>query len=115
MLTNPSPPELESYSGRSNAAAARRSSMASSSYNARLEENLGDRPRVLGIRRDRIAEDRRVGGEARDTIVPDEAREGSVAQHAATDVIEPCALSELAQLEQRIGYRRAHTVTLRRE
>src|SRR5207302_985354 len=41
MLTNPSPPELESYSGRSNAAAARRSSMASSSYKARLEETLG--------------------------------------------------------------------------
>src|SRR5204862_8035316 len=78
-------------------------------------QKLGDRPRVLGIRRDRVAEDRRVGGESRDAIVPDEAREGSLAPHAATDVIEPCALAELAQLEQRIGYRRAHTVTLRRE
>src|SRR4029453_8064150 len=63
---------------------------------------LGDLLVVSVAARDRLVEDRRVGGQTGDRELLDVALQGAVGQHRAGDVVEPEALARLVQLRGRL-------------
>jgi hypothetical protein len=66
-----------------------------------LRVELGDLLVVVLAARDRLFEDRRVGGEAGDRELVDVALQHPLGQHRARDVVEPEALPQLVQTLRR--------------
>ena len=106
--TQPSTPSVRSWMGRKRSAACVRSSSASSKNSASPDLPASIKRRidvvVVGAALDRVVEDGRVRGQARDRQLVDVARERAAGEELARDVVEPEALAELVELLCRLSW-----------